>query len=1492
MTSRRANTSKTAKEYLNDLVAARRKQRRSFAVLAALSAVVFVCVGWQLRGTGLSFEGVVEETSEVEASYDETVEATDSTQVEGSTDDVTVWSVDEAEEPADDSGSVDDSSYGEDVGEDSDGIVALDADEDDGGASAQADGDVDEVSESESTGDLTNHMSKVSLTNTSYDSSADKFSSTFSADLSFSKSELETLKVWTYTLPSTMAPIDSLVGKTENFYDSNGKLAGTYIYKKNANGTYTMTMTFNDDYVANLSDKVEGKFTFDATIDKSAFNEKGEIVVPWKDGANITVDPKDITWPSDKTVNYDIETSKSYDTKVTDKLTYTVYVNTTKGTPDPITLTDVLTTNGITVEGLESVTVSKSGSNWQYTELAEGEYSYTYADGTTTYILPSLAVGERYKIEYTYKYSGLAAGNKATVDNKVTAEAKDETTGEIVKDSANTSKDIDKTITMAKTSSYDASTGLITWTITLNENGIDLDGYVLTDPNFPESVTVSPANSDGAEDKYAITSDENGKVSKITFHGSDTYTITYQTEAEDSWEGGTVSNTATLEDKGGETAGKTTGTATVTGGSLAKTMDEAAVADDGKTSAVTWTVTVNLPSTGTLESDTVIMDSFSGGKQWMTQAQVEAWGGKMTATYADRSTGELEMIDSNGDARWDITFTGSDGKTYTYAEVIANKDSTVTYTNMKITLNQALNLTKGKIATGAKLAYTYATTADISDASAGANSFTNRVEVGSKSADATYTYYKGGVKKTDGKDNTDDSTVENSDGTLTWKIQLDVDSGGYKTLTLTDTLPKGVTLTGLTLTNALGPTQYWGLTYDATTGTIGGTDGTHTYSGSYDSTTGAISITITPIEGKATELGPGRAVFTVTCKVDGAESAEAGTKIGPLTNSVEVSTDKGDFGSDEQSQTWTKKTEEVNKDVLTKTSSFDSSNQRMEYQVVLNPEAKDLKADSDTVTVTDVFEYVKHSHGNTTNTLEMELLQSTVKLYTASYDDSGNLVLGDEVTNWSWSVSSEDTNVGTSNEGVKTTITATVPDSQMLVLKYAYSVDHTVESGGSKIVFIWNTVSVDGGYSKTDYTQNSKELEESHSSAEVWTGKAYTFYKVSTDNYGNVLAGAEFTLYKWDAERQEYVEDGTFTTGDDGMVQIHWQRKDNAEDHPYSYNTAYYLVETKAPKGYVLPDEPTEYYFEFKNEDIATNPKVYPDGFSGVDLSSEGKTAYVENATTPSTSITVQKKWQDASGADVTDTKSGSVSFKLYQLTSDTPFAGSSSGGSSSSTATVTFKNPDTGEIYVTDKVPVGATIAFTVANAASIPCLNEYGSPDWSNQIQNTGSRVTEDYQLVYCYSYTVTKDITFGVWSQPTYQGSTGGTSGDETSDVATGGTLYTADNGTGIYTVSSGYGWSLTIDGLPKSATVDGKTVYYGYYVVEDSILNYTTSYADNLGIGSGTITITNTATENPEYTLPKTGGTGVAPFVFLGSLLCVAASLAYLHVRRRDEGRSTV
>ena len=109
----------------------------------------------------------------------------------------------------------------------------------------------------------------------------------------------------------------------------------------------------------------------------------------------------------------------------------------------------------------------------------------------------------------------------------------------------------------------------------------------------------------------------------------------------------------------------------------------------------------------------------------------------------------------------------------------------------------------------------------------------------------------------------------------------------------------------------------------------------------------------------------------------------------------------------------------------------------------------------------------------------------------------------------------------------------------------------------------------------------------------------------------------------------------------------------------------------------------------------------------------------------------------------------------------------------------------------------------------------------------------------------------------------------------------------------TISISDGWKYIFENLPLVGTENGESVNYYYYVEEVSVPNYTTSYENNGGIQSGTITVINKADDNPEITLPETGGPGTKLYTIGGMLLmaCAGFLLMYNKKRRKEDMASS-
>ena len=89
---------------------------------------------------------------------------------------------------------------------------------------------------------------------------------------------------------------------------------------------------------------------------------------------------------------------------------------------------------------------------------------------------------------------------------------------------------------------------------------------------------------------------------------------------------------------------------------------------------------------------------------------------------------------------------------------------------------------------------------------------------------------------------------------------------------------------------------------------------------------------------------------------------------------------------------------------------------------------------------------------------------------------------------------------------------------------------------------------------------------------------SYEFSKVDKSNHNETISGTEFTVYEWNSETRKYEQTNlVYTTDANGKFSIQMESA-------LKYNTAYYVVETKAADNYKLPDDPQKYYFWFKQD--------------------------------------------------------------------------------------------------------------------------------------------------------------------------------------------------------------------------------------------------------------------------------------------------------------------
>ena len=181
-----------------------------------------------------------------------------------------------------------------------------------------------------------------------------------------------------------------------------------------------------------------------------------------------------------------------------------------------------------------------------------------------------------------------------------------------------------------------------------------------------------------------------------------------------------------------------------------------------------------------------------------------------------------------------------------------------------------------------------------------------------------------------------------------------------------------------------------------------------------------------------------------------------------------------------------------------------------------------------------------------------------------------------------------------------------------------------------------DNISVEAESHRTDFTGKIVEPPPQVKDAYV------ILQKVDQENIAMPLPKAEFDLYVWDSSKNDYSFYQHYDCDPNGQAIL--------ED--LEYNTAYRLVETTAPDGYILGEKP--YDFCFDSADTSKYPLCKPAGFVGTSLDN-GDIRYIRNEKQPPpelTSITIQKNWHSESGAPYRPAEA-EIKFELWRRAED-----------------------------------------------------------------------------------------------------------------------------------------------------------------------------------------------------------------------------------------------
>lgn len=767
---------------------------------------------------------------------------------------------------------------------------------------------------SEISGTSLNTAGKVEVTGgtAEYDPNSDSFSLSLRLDFTLSKTEIDNANgSFSYTLPDSVSIPDSKLGMELFGKDETGAVAFQYQFLKDTDGTYYIEIQFLDSYVTNMTgSSADVYIAFNSTVSKDAFTENGNLVIKDDDGTIVTIPAENVDFPDNETVNYDLSTSKTgvYD-KFTGLITYTIKVKSYDGTPDPITLTDIMAATGATVSGISNLTVNKTvvDSNWQSSTSVVADYTSSYSNGTLNLTLPGLTETtegyqyQEYTITYTVDASGLEAGASAQYNNNVTVTSTDPTTGETVKGTGTSYVTVSNSV-LKKTGAFDAASGTITWTITVNADGNNIAGYVLSDNMLSQANgTIQIQNANGSTVSNGETTNANGSITfnAVTDSNGDgtadsntnTYIITYTTTQNQTTSDTKVDNDAVLTPPSGSSEEPVKGGTSVyvpAGGGINKVSDGSVNNTDGL-DTLNWKTTVTVPdggiTNGTVITDYIGSNSYgTASNHWFTAAQINALYNNLNSTLPSGSF-KLEYT-NNVYGSWS-----------TYSGSLSESDTTKYYA-YRVTFLSDVGYDKF---TNGSFEIAYSTTADFSTVT-DYESYQNFVWMNSTSNNSKAdTTHHAPVVKMDGNGNTWDTYTTNEDGTVSWYVKVYLEKA--KTgLEIIDTLPSGVTL------KKIG----FGLDYRANAHsdaaafstsdslTINGTEHEITNSQSGQTVTSSIAGTIPA----------GTTIYVYyECQIDDAANVgygESKTYSG-LTNNVVVT----DLGSDSQTQTVT-----VNKPVL------------------------------------------------------------------------------------------------------------------------------------------------------------------------------------------------------------------------------------------------------------------------------------------------------------------------------------------------------------------------------------------------------------------------------------------------------------------------------------------------------------------------------------------------------------------------------------------------
>lgn len=1069
----------------------------------------------------------------------------------------------------------------------------------------------------------------------------------------------------TYQLPPHLVALKS--GTKGPLHNDAGDKIGTIEVDKNG----LATLKFDNA----LTGQTSGNFTITCRVSETTTTTDNKITFP---GDSHTIEIKNQTnLRIEKKIEKD-DTNGLEITRLDDgyyKVHYKVTVKSDYGSGEPIELKDVINyisdTSMFTDIKYQNVHLLKN----QYEISDSHEYpDYTWkqttVDGRPALIittkngekLPALEAGQWYRLDYELVFKKNKQG-WGQIKNIATAN------GEIG------GKDVNFTNELQKSGSYDPKTNTITWTIDIFPNGNKLAGYTLSD-TLPAGTTIKGdiiiKNNNG--DQKAKISDFDGETSftytfpdEVPFNeatpvGGYKYTVTYTTTAPANFETlGKVTNTATIklkdktkwEGKGDATYNK--GQKEVTKQALDPTILNSSQMVNG-VFTLPWSLEVKLPRNDWNKYDQIdIKDTFikpENGTHYAIKSELEQDIQKNLEITVDETiykysnlpkglTLEIKYYkdedcsnkyespqDTDIVRSFKLTFTKNATFTGSLDKVVISKYSTkATYDSTKLSAGQTIEFQNK----GAGKTASYKFTVPANDNKALVKTSANKPGDNYQS-NATPPYKASGVTVKYGNGYKDFDGNEYK-GTYVY-YQLELTPGkldeSWTGATVTDTLSDHL--------NYVNGSAYVVVRYGSNNMYEGNQYREYSPEAQWRAADGSWVNKTTRNLSKpdffSVEPNGKTLTFKLTSKFKDLNDYPNAKYIDRIMIRFAAKVDdnlldltkESDFKIVSNSASWDGLNAGTDTEVkhesklVKKTGKYSKDNYRVEYSVIINPDALKL-GDSDTITLEDEMS----TDGGAENTAELVL--PSVKLY--DYDTI-NKTKGAEISSDVYSVHYKEPDA-TSNSY---RLTVSVPNSHAYVLEYAY------RNTSNTSYKMSNTAKLHGKESKVDsiQMQTSTAHGEAHSAG-------LTLHKVDSRNNTKPLEGAEFTLQWFDPSDGTYKDVQTVTTNQNGDINLTFSAGSgdakpgkNATGNtirPHDY--LYKLTETKAPTGYRKDDSWALYFIWTSGASQKDNAYSHAvgDKESSIIVNKDeinyyyGSAAVYLQLTNESNRLTLVKQWYD-----------------------------------------------------------------------------------------------------------------------------------------------------------------------------------------------------------------------------------------------------------------------